>query len=41
VLVVKADGKKAEILIPFVVDEIVKLVDLDEEIIQVDWSEDY
>jgi 16S rRNA processing protein RimM len=41
VLVVKAEGNKTEILIPFVVDEIVKLVDLDEELIQVDWSKDY
>jgi 16S rRNA processing protein RimM len=41
VLVVKAEGNKTEILIPFVVDEVVKLVDLDEELIQVDWSKDY
>ena len=41
VLVVTAEGNKTEILIPFVVDEIVKLVDLDEELIQVDWSKDY
>ena len=41
VLVVKAEGNKTEILIPFVVDGIVKLVDLDEELIQVDWSKDY
>jgi 16S rRNA processing protein RimM len=41
VLVVKAEGNKTEILIPFVVDEVVKLVDLDEGLIQVDWSKDY
>jgi 16S rRNA processing protein RimM len=41
VLVVKVEGNKTEILIPFVVDEVVKLVDLDEELIQVDWSKDY
>lgn len=40
VLVVKAD-KQSERLIPFVVDDIVKLVDLDNKLIRVDWSKDY
>ena len=40
VLVVKAE-KQAERLIPFVVDDIVKLVDLDNKLIRVDWSKDY
>lgn len=39
VLVVKAKGK--ERLIPFVLDEIVKLVDLDNKLIRVDWDKDY
>eukprot|EP00389_Voromonas_pontica_P010409 GDKH01015830.1.p2 GENE.GDKH01015830.1~~GDKH01015830.1.p2 ORF type:complete len:171 (+),score=50.70 GDKH01015830.1:321-833(+) len=39
VLVVKAKGK--ERLIPFVMDEIVKLVDLDNKLIRVDWDKDY
>ncbi|HDZ16007.1 MAG TPA: ribosome maturation factor RimM [Methylophaga aminisulfidivorans] len=40
VLVVKK-SKQAEILIPFVMDEIVKQVDLDKSTIIVDWSTDY
>jgi len=40
VLVVKAD-KQTERLIPFVVDDIVKLVDLENKVIRVDWSKDY
>lgn len=39
VLVVKAKGK--ERLIPFVMDEIVKLVDLDSKLIRVDWDKDF
>ncbi|MEC9314229.1 MAG: ribosome maturation factor RimM [Pseudomonadota bacterium] len=39
VLVVKAKGK--ERLIPFVMDEIVKLVDLDNKLIRVDWDKDF
>lgn len=41
VLVVKAKGDNTERLIPFVMDDIVKLVDLDKQIIQVDWGKDY
>jgi 16S rRNA processing protein RimM len=41
VLVVKEDGKNEERLIPFVMDEVVKLVDLDNKIIRVDWEVDY
>lgn len=41
VLVVKAKGDNTERLIPFVMDEIVKLVDLDKQLIQVDWGKDY
>jgi len=41
VLVVKAEGDNTERLIPFVMDDIVKLVDLDKQLIQVDWSKDY
>jgi 16S rRNA processing protein RimM len=40
VLVVKA-GQGVERLIPFVLDDIVKLVDLDKALIQVDWDKDY
>jgi 16S rRNA processing protein RimM len=40
VLVVKAKDK-TERLIPFVMDEVVKSVDLDKKLIQVDWPEDY
>jgi 16S rRNA processing protein RimM len=40
VLVVKAE-KQSERLIPFVMEEIVKLVDLDKQLIRVDWSKDY
>ncbi|MBD3634870.1 MAG: ribosome maturation factor RimM [Methylophaga sp.] len=39
VLVVKAKGK--ERLIPFVMDEIVKQVDLDNKLIRVDWDKDF
>jgi 16S rRNA processing protein RimM len=39
VLVVKAKG--TERLIPFVMDEIVKLVDLDNKLIRVDWDKDF
>ncbi len=39
VLVVKAKGK--ERLIPFVMDEVVKLVDLDNRLIRVDWDKDF
>ena len=41
VLAVKEDGKNEERLIPFVMDEFVKLVDLDNKIIRVDWGVDY
>lgn len=41
VLVVSAEGSKAERLIPFVMEDIVKLVDLDNKIIRVDWGKDY
>lgn len=41
VLVVKAKGDNTERLIPFVMDDIVKLVDLDKQVIQVDWGKDY
>ena len=43
VLVVKAkQGKESvERLIPFVLDEIVKNVDLDAQLIRVDWDSDY
>jgi 16S rRNA processing protein RimM len=40
VLVVKAD-KQDERLIPFVMEDIVKLVDLDNKLIRVDWAKDY
>jgi 16S rRNA processing protein RimM len=40
VLVVKAE-KQSERLIPFVMEDIVKLVDLDKQLIRVDWSKDY
>ncbi len=42
VLVLKADEQnKEERLIPFVMDDIVKLVDLDNGLIRVDWGKDY
>lgn len=41
VLVVKEPGQKQERLIPFVMDEIVTLVDLDNKLIRVDWEKDY
>ncbi|KGM06587.1 16S rRNA processing protein RimM [Methylophaga thiooxydans] len=41
VLVVKAKGDNTERLIPFVMEDIVKAVDLDKQLIQVDWSKDY
>lgn len=41
VLVVKEKGQKQERLIPFVMDEIVTLVDLDNKLIRVDWEKDY
>jgi 16S rRNA processing protein RimM len=41
VLVVKAKDQDEERLIPFVLDEVVKLVDLDNHLIQVDWGKDY
>lgn len=41
VLVVKAEGQESDRLIPFVMDEIVKLVDLDNSVIRVDWGKDY
>jgi 16S rRNA processing protein RimM len=41
VLVVQDKEHKTERLIPFVIGEIVELVDLDNKIIQVDWELDY
>jgi 16S rRNA processing protein RimM len=41
VLVVKVDEENEERLIPFVMDEVVKLVDLDNKLIRVDWEVDY
>jgi len=41
VLVLKVDGEDEKRLIPFVMDEIVKLVDVDNKLIQVDWGVDY
>jgi 16S rRNA processing protein RimM len=41
VLVVKQAEQEAERLIPFVMDEIVKLVDLDNKLIRVDWDKDF
>lgn len=41
VLAIKEDGKVEERLIPFVMDEIVELVDLDNKIIRVNWGVDY
>lgn len=41
VLVVKADDQDKDRLIPFVLDEVVKQVNLDQRLIQVDWGKDY
>jgi 16S rRNA processing protein RimM len=41
VLVVKADDQDKDRLIPFVLDEVVKQVNLEQELIQVDWGKDY
>jgi 16S rRNA processing protein RimM len=41
VLVVKADDQDKDRLIPFVLDEVVKQVDLEQQWIQVDWGKDY
>jgi 16S rRNA processing protein RimM len=41
VLVVKADDQDQDRLIPFVLDEVVKQVDLEQQLIQVDWGKDY
>lgn len=41
VLVVKADDQDKDRLIPFVLDEVVKQVDLEQQLIQVDWGKDY
>ncbi|MDG1687417.1 MAG: ribosome maturation factor RimM [Gammaproteobacteria bacterium] len=41
VLVVKNKELKAECLIPFVLEEIVQKVDLDNGVIEVDWEADY
>jgi ribosomal 30S subunit maturation factor RimM len=35
------DDEKSERLIPFVIDDIVEQVDLDNQIIHVDWGLDY
>ena len=41
VLVVKNEDQKTECLIPFVLEEIIQNVDLDNGIIEVDWEVDY
>ncbi|WP_297812504.1 ribosome maturation factor RimM [uncultured Methylophaga sp.] len=41
VLVVKADDQDKDRLIPFVLDEVVKQVNLEQQLIQVDWGKDY
>lgn len=41
VLVVKPGNGQDERLIPFVVEEVIKAVDLDKQLIQVDWELDY
>ncbi|NOQ93040.1 MAG: ribosome maturation factor RimM [Methylophaga sp.] len=41
VLLVKDKERKTEQLIPFVMEEVVQLVDLDKGLIQVDWELDY
>jgi len=41
VLLVKNKERKSEQLIPYVMDEIIQLIDLDKGIIQVDWELDY
>lgn len=41
VLVLKVGGENEERLIPFVMEEVVKLVDLENKLIRVDWEEDY
>jgi len=41
VLVVQDKEQKTERLIPYVMDEIVELVDLDNRVIRVDWDRDY
>ncbi|NQY25911.1 MAG: ribosome maturation factor RimM [Piscirickettsiaceae bacterium] len=41
VLVVKNKEQKTEQLVPFVMEEVVQLVDLDNKIIRVDWELDY
>ena len=41
VLFVKDKERKTEQLIPYVVDDIIQLIDLDKGIIQVDWELDY
>jgi len=41
ILVVQDKQQKIERLIPFVMEEVVKLVNLDKQLIQVDWELDY
>jgi len=41
VLVVQNKENKTEQLIPFVMDEVIQLVDMDNKVIQVDWELDY
>jgi len=41
VLIVKNKEQKTEHLVPFVMEEVVQLVDLDKQIIRVDWELDY
>jgi len=41
VLLVKDKERKSEVLIPFVMEEVIQLIDLDKGLIQVDWEIDY
>jgi len=41
VLVVQNKENKTEQLIPFVMDEVVELVDMDKKVIRVNWELDY
>ncbi|PCJ30102.1 MAG: ribosome maturation factor RimM [Gammaproteobacteria bacterium] len=41
ILVVKNKEQKTEQLIPFVMEEVIQLIDLDNKIIRVDWELDY
>ena len=41
VMVVKNDKDKGEILIPYVREQVIKLVNLEQKVITVDWQKDY